>query len=191
MVKSALRAGEGGAPIASPLPTGWTGSRRYPAGARRQRYRLRQYMSYPPNMPRLLRAPFREAVGGSGARLKGDKRTYHIDYFNATSLARVERILGEGRRRGGLVTPVRCPISDQDKKQKEKKKNKNRPPPNDNFNSPSTPTSVLLILYDHFSSSSFFPTSLFSSLNPCPLIILAGANGVLTFSPSMPARLVG
>jgi porphobilinogen synthase len=55
-----------------------------------------QIMSYAAKYASCYYGPFREAVG-SGARLRGDKRTYQMDYFNAEeALREVEQDIEEG-----------------------------------------------------------------------------------------------
>jgi porphobilinogen synthase len=55
-----------------------------------------QIMSYAAKYASCYYGPFREAVG-SGTRLKGDKRTYQMDYFNVEeALREVEQDLDEG-----------------------------------------------------------------------------------------------
>ena len=55
-----------------------------------------QIMAYTAKYASCFYGPFREAVG-SGARLKGDKRTYQMDYFNVDEAMReVEQDIDEG-----------------------------------------------------------------------------------------------
>jgi porphobilinogen synthase len=55
-----------------------------------------QIMSYAAKYASCFYGPFREAVG-SGSRLKGDKRTYQMDYANSDeALREIEQDLAEG-----------------------------------------------------------------------------------------------
>jgi porphobilinogen synthase len=59
-------------------------------------YENRQIMSYAAKYASCFYGPFREAVG-SGSRLKGDKRTYQMDYANTDeALREVAQDLEEG-----------------------------------------------------------------------------------------------
>jgi porphobilinogen synthase len=96
MVKSALVQAKAGADIIAPsdMMDGRVGAIRTALDA--AGFDQTQIMSYAAKYASCYYGPFREAVG-SGARLKGDKRTYQMDYFNADeALREVEQDLEEG-----------------------------------------------------------------------------------------------
>ena len=96
MVKSALVQARAGADIIAPsdMMDGRVGAIRRALDAHGSE--ATQIMSYAAKYASCFYGPFREAVG-SGARLKGDKRTYQMDYFNADeALREVEQDLAEG-----------------------------------------------------------------------------------------------
>ncbi|HVW93278.1 MAG TPA: porphobilinogen synthase [Devosia sp.] len=96
MVKSALVQAAAGADIIAPsdMMDGRVGAIR--RALDEAGFEDRQIMSYAAKYASCYYGPFREAVG-SGARLKGDKRTYQMDYFNADeALREVEQDLDEG-----------------------------------------------------------------------------------------------
>ena len=96
MVRSALVQAEAGADIIAPsdMMDGRVAAIRMAlddAG-----YENRQIMSYAAKYASCFYGPFREAVG-SGSRLKGDKRTYQMDYANSDeALREVAQDLDEG-----------------------------------------------------------------------------------------------
>jgi porphobilinogen synthase len=96
MVKSALVQAKAGADIIAPsdMMDGRVGAIR--AALDEHGFEQKQIMSYAAKYASCYYGPFREAVG-SGARLKGDKRTYQMDYFNVDeALREVEQDLDEG-----------------------------------------------------------------------------------------------
>jgi porphobilinogen synthase len=96
MVKSALVQAKAGADIIAPsdMMDGRVGAIR--AALDGGGFEQTQIMSYAAKYASVYYGPFREAVG-SGARLKGDKRTYQMDYFNVEeALREVEQDLDEG-----------------------------------------------------------------------------------------------
>jgi porphobilinogen synthase len=96
MVKSALVQARAGADVIAPsdMMDGRVGAIR--AALDGAGFADTQIMSYAAKYASCYYGPFREAVG-SGARLKGDKRTYQMDYFNADeALREVEQDLDEG-----------------------------------------------------------------------------------------------
>lgn len=96
MVKSALVQAKAGADIIAPsdMMDGRVGAIR--AGLDGGGFEDTQIMSYAAKYASCYYGPFREAVG-SGARLRGDKRTYQMDYFNAEeALREVEQDIEEG-----------------------------------------------------------------------------------------------
>ncbi len=96
MVKSALVQAKAGADIIAPsdMMDGRVGAIR--AALDGAGFEQTQIMSYAAKYASCFYGPFREAVG-SGARLKGDKRTYQMDYANAAeALREVEQDLAEG-----------------------------------------------------------------------------------------------
>jgi len=96
MVKSALVQARAGADIIAPsdMMDGRVGAIR--AALDGGEFEQTQIMSYAAKYASVYYGPFREAVG-SGARLKGDKRTYQMDYFNVEeALREVEQDLDEG-----------------------------------------------------------------------------------------------
>jgi len=96
MVKSALAQAKAGADIIAPsdMMDGRIGAIRLALDE--SGFEQTQIMSYAAKYASCFYGPFREAVG-SGARLKGDKRTYQMDYFNAEeALREVEQDLDEG-----------------------------------------------------------------------------------------------
>jgi porphobilinogen synthase len=96
MVRSALVQAKAGADIIAPsdMMDGRVGAiRRALDGGG---FEMTQIMSYAAKYASCFYGPFREAVG-SGARLKGDKRTYQMDYFNVDeALREVEQDIDEG-----------------------------------------------------------------------------------------------
>jgi porphobilinogen synthase len=96
MVKSALVQAKAGADIIAPsdMMDGRVGAIR--AGLDGGGFEDTQIMSYAAKYASCYYGPFREAVG-SGARLRGDKRTYQMDYFNAEeALREVKQDIEEG-----------------------------------------------------------------------------------------------
>jgi len=96
MVKSALVQAKAGADVIAPsdMMDGRVGAIR--AALDGAGFADTQIMSYAAKYASCYYGPFREAVG-SGARLKGDKRTYQMDYFNVDeALREVEQDLDEG-----------------------------------------------------------------------------------------------
>jgi len=96
MVKSALVQSAAGADIIAPsdMMDGRVGAIR--AALDGHGYDGVQIMAYTAKYASCFYGPFREAVG-SGARLKGDKRTYQMDYFNVEeALREVEQDIEEG-----------------------------------------------------------------------------------------------
>jgi len=96
MVKSALVQTRAGADIIAPsdMMDGRVGAIR--AALDEAGFVDTQIMSYAAKYASCYYGPFREAVG-SGVRLKGDKRTYQMDYANADeALREVEQDLDEG-----------------------------------------------------------------------------------------------
>jgi porphobilinogen synthase len=96
MVKSALVQARAGADIIAPsdMMDGRVGAIR--AALDGAGFEDTQIMSYAAKYASCFYGPFREAVG-SGSRLKGDKRTYQMDYFNIEeALREVEQDLDEG-----------------------------------------------------------------------------------------------
>ena len=87
MVKSALVQAKAGADIIAPsdMMDGRVGTIRAALDA--DGYEHVQIMSYAAKYASVYYGPFREAVG-SGARLKGDKRTYQMDSFNVDEALR-------------------------------------------------------------------------------------------------------
>jgi porphobilinogen synthase len=96
MVKSALVQTEAGADIIAPsdMMDGRVGAIRTALDA--AGHEQTAIMSYAAKFASAFYGPFREAVG-SGARLKGDKRTYQLDFANTDEAMReVEQDLEEG-----------------------------------------------------------------------------------------------
>ena len=96
MVKSALVQAKAGADIIAPsdMMDGRVGAIRAALDA--NGFEHTQIMSYAAKYATVYYGPFREAVG-SGARLKGDKRTYQMDSFNvAEALREVAEDIDEG-----------------------------------------------------------------------------------------------
>lgn len=96
MVKSALVQVRAGADIIAPsdMMDGRIGAIRTALDA--EGFSQTVLLSYAAKYASSYYGPFREAVG-SGARLKGDKRTYQLDYANAAeALREVEQDLAEG-----------------------------------------------------------------------------------------------
>jgi porphobilinogen synthase len=96
MVKSALVQAKAGADIIAPsdMMDGRVGAIR--RALDENDFANTQIMSYAAKYASCYYGPFREAVG-SGTRLKGDKLTYQMDYFNADeALREVEQDLAEG-----------------------------------------------------------------------------------------------
>jgi porphobilinogen synthase len=96
MVQSALVQAQAGADIIAPsdMMDGRVGAIR--ATLDGAGFENTQIMSYAAKYASCYYGPFREAVG-SGARLKGDKRTYQMDYFNADeALREVQQDIEEG-----------------------------------------------------------------------------------------------
>ena len=96
MVKSALVQAKAGADIIAPsdMMDGRVGAIRVALDG--HGFEHTQIMAYTAKYASCFYGPFREAVG-SGARLKGDKRTYQMDYFNVDEAMReVEQDLAEG-----------------------------------------------------------------------------------------------
>jgi porphobilinogen synthase len=96
MVKSALVQAKAGADIIAPsdMMDGRVGAIR--AALDTGGFEHTQIMSYAAKYASCYYGPFREAVG-SGARLKGDKRTYQMDFANVEeALREIEQDLDEG-----------------------------------------------------------------------------------------------
>jgi len=96
MVRSALVQARAGADIIAPsdMMDGRVGAIRAVLDA--EGFEDRQIMSYAAKYASCYYGPFREAVG-SGARLKGDKRTYQMDYANSDeALREIAQDLEEG-----------------------------------------------------------------------------------------------
>lgn len=96
MVKSALVQAQAGADIIAPsdMMDGRVGAIRAALDA--EGYEHVQIMSYSAKYASCFYGPFREAVG-SGSRLKGDKRTYQMDYANSDeALREIEQDIAEG-----------------------------------------------------------------------------------------------
>jgi len=96
MVRSALVQARAGADIIAPsdMMDGRVGAIRgaLDSGG----FEMTQIMSYAAKYASCFYGPFREAVG-SGSRLKGDKRSYQMDYFNADeALREVAQDIEEG-----------------------------------------------------------------------------------------------
>jgi len=96
MVRSALVQARAGADIIAPsdMMDGRVGAIRgaLDGGG----FEMTQIMSYAAKYASCFYGPFREAVG-SGSRLKGDKRSYQMDYFNADeALREVAQDIEEG-----------------------------------------------------------------------------------------------
>jgi porphobilinogen synthase len=96
MVRSALVQANAGADIIAPsdMMDGRVGAIR--AALDEEGFADTQIMSYAAKYASVYYGPFREAVG-TGARLKGDKRTYQMNPFNVDeALREVEMDIGEG-----------------------------------------------------------------------------------------------
>ena len=96
MVKSALVQAQAGADIIAPsdMMDGRVAAIRAALDA--EGYSQVQVMSYAAKYASCFYGPFREAVG-SGSRLKGDKRTYQMDYANSDeALREIEQDIAEG-----------------------------------------------------------------------------------------------
>lgn len=96
MVKSALVQARAGADIIAPsdMMDGRVAAIRTALDA--EGFEHVQIMSYAAKYASCFYGPFREAVG-SGSRLKGDKRTYQMDYANADeALREIEQDIAEG-----------------------------------------------------------------------------------------------
>ncbi|WP_379995671.1 porphobilinogen synthase [Devosia nitrariae] len=96
MVRSALVQARAGADIIAPsdMMDGRVGAIRAMLDA--EGFEDRQIMSYAAKYASCFYGPFREAVG-SGQRLKGDKRTYQMDYANSDeALREIAQDLEEG-----------------------------------------------------------------------------------------------
>ncbi len=96
MVKSALVQARAGADIIAPsdMMDGRVAAIRAALDA--DGFEHVQIMSYAAKYASCFYGPFREAVG-SGSRLKGDKRTYQMDYANSDeALREIERDIAEG-----------------------------------------------------------------------------------------------
>ena len=96
MVRSALVQAKAGADIIAPsdMMDGRVGAIR--AALDEGGFEQTQIMSYAAKYASVYYGPFREAVG-TGARLKGDKRTYQMNHFNVNeALREVELDIGEG-----------------------------------------------------------------------------------------------
>ena len=96
MVKSALVQARAGADIIAPsdMMDGRVAAIRAALDA--EGYSQVQVMSYAAKYASCFYGPFREAVG-SGSRLKGDKRTYQMDYTNSDeALREIEQDIAEG-----------------------------------------------------------------------------------------------
>jgi len=96
MVKSALAQAKAGADIIAPsdMMDGRVAAIRAALDA--EGFSHVQIMSYAAKYASCFYGPFREAVG-SGSRLKGDKRTYQMDYANSDeALREIEQDIAEG-----------------------------------------------------------------------------------------------
>lgn len=96
MVKSALVQARAGADIIAPsdMMDGRVAAIRAALDA--EGFERVQIMSYAAKYASCFYGPFREAVG-SGSRLKGDKRTYQMDYANSDeALREIEQDIAEG-----------------------------------------------------------------------------------------------
>jgi Delta-aminolevulinic acid dehydratase len=96
MVRSALVQARAGADIIAPsdMMDGRVGAIRAALDA--EGFEHVQIMSYAAKYASCFYGPFREAVG-SGSRLKGDKRTYQMDYANSDeALREIEQDIAEG-----------------------------------------------------------------------------------------------
>jgi porphobilinogen synthase len=96
MVKSALVQARAGADIIAPsdMMDGRVAAIRAALDA--ESFEHVQIMSYAAKYASCFYGPFREAVG-SGSRLKGDKRTYQMDYANSDeALREIEQDIAEG-----------------------------------------------------------------------------------------------
>tara|TARA_R110002126_G_scaffold86178_2_gene208107 strand:+ start:82413 stop:83444 length:1032 start_codon:yes stop_codon:yes gene_type:complete len=96
MIKSALVQSKAGADIIAPsdMMDGRVGAIRAALDA--SGYEQTQIMAYAAKYASFYYGPFREAVG-SGSRLKGDKRTYQMDYANSDeALREIEQDIAEG-----------------------------------------------------------------------------------------------
>jgi len=96
MVRSALVQARAGADIIAPsdMMDGRVGAIR--TALDHGGFEMTQIMSYAAKYASCFYGPFREAVG-SGSRLKGDKRSYQMDYFNADeALREVAQDIEEG-----------------------------------------------------------------------------------------------
>jgi len=96
MVKSALAQARAGADIIAPsdMMDGRVAAIRVALDA--EGFEHVQIMSYSAKYASCFYGPFREAVG-SGSRLKGDKRTYQMDYANSDeALREIEQDIAEG-----------------------------------------------------------------------------------------------
>ena len=96
MVRSALVQARAGADIIAPsdMMDGRVGAIRAALDA--EGFSQVQIMSYAAKYASCFYGPFREAVG-SGSRLKGDKRTYQMDYANSDeALREIEQDIAEG-----------------------------------------------------------------------------------------------
>jgi len=96
MVKSALVQAQAGADIIAPsdMMDGRVAAIRAAMDA--EGFDQVQIMSYAAKYASCFYGPFREAVG-SGSRLKGDKRTYQMDYANSDeALREIEQDIAEG-----------------------------------------------------------------------------------------------
>jgi Delta-aminolevulinic acid dehydratase len=96
MVKSALAQARAGADIIAPsdMMDGRVAAIRAALDA--EGFSHVQIMSYAAKYASCFYGPFREAVG-SGSRLKGDKRTYQMDYANSDeALREIEQDIAEG-----------------------------------------------------------------------------------------------
>ena len=96
MVRAALVQAKAGADIIAPsdMMDGRVGAIR--AALDQGGFEHTQIMSYAAKYASVYYGPFREAVG-TGARLKGDKRTYQMNFFNVDeALREVEQDIGEG-----------------------------------------------------------------------------------------------
>lgn len=96
MVKSALAQARAGADIIAPsdMMDGRVAAIR--AALDDEGFERVQIMSYAAKYASCFYGPFREAVG-SGSRLKGDKRTYQMDYANTDeALREIEQDIAEG-----------------------------------------------------------------------------------------------
>ena len=96
MVRSAIVQARAGADIIAPsdMMDGRVGAIRAALDA--EGFEHVQIMSYAAKYASCFYGPFREAVG-SGSRLKGDKRTYQMDYANSDeALREIEQDIAEG-----------------------------------------------------------------------------------------------